>query len=294
MAQTLSELQKDLRNSVHEHRSSEAEAKQRLTDIVNDVESSDLMYRVRRSAAEIYYGRARDAAAREGIITESLQTLEKDLREAAAQAGSEGTPASNEESGTERLLAEVADLRRRVEQRQRLQAMSGQSGQSGAEGRTAESSDQANENEAGENRSPSEGSANAQTGNRALSAWDPNLANARLPENSNEAPNSAARQSESIGDRATRLRERAASRELTAGELASLRQMARELRQLAGDPLAAESASMRQAVAQIELAALTALTNSLRSPAARTSVPVEDSAEYREATAEYYRRLGGS
>ena len=44
------------------------------------------MYRLNRSAAEIYYGRAREAAPREGLITDALETLEQDLREAAAQA----------------------------------------------------------------------------------------------------------------------------------------------------------------------------------------------------------------
>ena len=63
---------------------------QRFGDIIRDIEGSDVMYRLNRSAAEIYYGRAREAAPREGLITDALETLEHDLREAAAQAATEG------------------------------------------------------------------------------------------------------------------------------------------------------------------------------------------------------------
>jgi len=109
-----------------------------------------------------------------------------------------------------------------------------------------------------------------------------------------QGQDSLARQTEAIADRARRIRERAANRELTAAELESLRGLARELRQLAGDPLNVESRAMRRAVSQIELTALAAVANSARRDAARTNVPVEDSPQYREAVAEYYRRLGGS
>ena len=302
MAEALSELQKDLRDSVHEHRASDTQAKQRLTEIVNDVEASDLMYRVRRSAAEIYYGRARDAAAREGIITESMQALEQNLREAALQASEEGQRSPSERSASDRLLADVADLRRRVEQRERLRAAAGESQQSSQQASQEPSEQQGSEsgesqsssNQEGSRPGERQGSASANTGDRALSAWDPNLANRPLPNARNQGQDSIGRQSEAIADRASRMAERASSRELTDAELASLRQMARELRQLAGDPLAAETAAMKRAVSQIELAALAAVTNRMRSESARTSVPVGESAEYREAVAEYYRRLGGS
>src|SRR5690606_13732821 len=132
------------------------------------------MYRMRRSAAEIYYGRARDAAAREGIITESLQNLEKDLREAAARASQGGGRSPQDESATERLLAEVAELRRRVDRNERLQAVAetsqspSESAQSSAQD-TTQSSERSSQQASGQrsgNRGPSDDS-------RALSAWDP-------------------------------------------------------------------------------------------------------------------------
>ena len=59
-------------------------------EIIGELEKSDVMYRLNRSAAEIYYGRAREAALREGLIGEALETLERDLREASALAAREG------------------------------------------------------------------------------------------------------------------------------------------------------------------------------------------------------------
>ncbi len=299
LAERLGELQKDLRNSVHRHRNADKEARQQLAEIVNDVEASDLMYRMRRSAAEIYYGRARDAAAREGIITESLQNLEKDLREAAARAGKGESKSPQDEPATEQLLAEVAELRRRVERNERLQAVAGEASQRDA-GQAAEQG-QARASEQGESRQAprqARGGASGDKGPRgaesALSAWDPVSPNARLPEGTLEGRDSLARQSTSIADRARRMRERANNRELTAREIAALREMARELRRLAGDPLAAEAAAMKGAVAQIELTALAAVANARRTEPARATVPIGDSPQYRETLAEYYRRLGGA
>ncbi len=295
LAQNLGELQKDLRDSVHGHRGSDKEAKQQLAEIVNDIEASDLMYRMRRSAAEIYYGRARDAAAREGIITEALQNLEKDLREAAARAGKEGTQSPQSEPASERLLAEVAELRRRVERNERMQAAANGASQSESQSQSDSAEQQGGQAGERQTRSGQPSSVGGvRMSDRSLSDWDPVLPGARTAEGTAEGRDSLARQSDSIADRARRIRERAANRELTAAELATLREMARELRQLAGDPLAAEAAAMKSAVSQIELAALAAVANARRAEPARTSVPVGDSPQYRETVAEYYRRLGGS
>ncbi|HWK48739.1 MAG TPA: hypothetical protein VNR40_02580, partial [Steroidobacter sp.] len=88
MAAELSELQGDMRGAVHEHRGKTPKSTQRLSEIVRDIEGSDVMYRLNRSAAEIYYGRAREAAPREGLITDALESLERDLHEASTQASS--------------------------------------------------------------------------------------------------------------------------------------------------------------------------------------------------------------
>ena len=51
---------------------------------------------------------------------------------------------------------------------------------------------------------------------------------------------------------------------------------------------------MRRLIDQMEVAALASVERSRRDAPARTAVPAPDSPAYREAAAEYYRRLGGT
>ena len=78
--------------------------------------------------------------------------------------------------------------------------------------------------------------------------------------------------------------------ELTQAEFDALRRQANELRRLAGDPMA-DRRALLGLIDQIELAALGAASPSEDAAAARTG-PSYDSPRYREAVAEYYRRLG--
>lgn len=80
--------------------------------------------------------------------------------------------------------------------------------------------------------------------------------------------------------------------ELSAAEFDALRRRANELRRLAGDPMVDQKQAMLKLVDQIELAALAAAPKSQDSAAARATLPSPDSPRYREAVAEYYRRLG--
>lgn len=128
---------------------------------------------------------------------------------------------------------------------------------------------------------------------RSLSGWDPILPHRPLRDVNAPGRDSLIRQSEAIAERARRLRERADHRELSDAELAQLRKLTRELRQLAGDPLAVEAVVMRRAIEQLELAAFAAAANARRTESARASLPLGDSPQYRETVAEYYRRLGG-
>ena len=82
--------------------------------------------------------------------------------------------------------------------------------------------------------------------------------------------------------------------ELSSAELNALRRMTQDLRRLAGNPLAAEQQAMAQLIDRIELAALAAAEKTRDNAASRTTVQNTDSPEYREAVAEYYRRLGGA
>ena len=80
--------------------------------------------------------------------------------------------------------------------------------------------------------------------------------------------------------------------DLSQSELEALRRAATQLRRLAGDPLAAQPDVMLKLIDQIELQALASNAKAREAAAARATLPDPDSPNYREAVAEYYRRLG--
>jgi hypothetical protein len=303
MASDLTNLERDMRNAVHENRKDHPKTTQRLSDIIRDVEGSDLMYRLNRSAAEIYYGRARQAAPSEGLTTDALDTLEQDLREAAAQAGEEGK-GKREDVTAEALLAQVAELRRAL---QDAQSQSGENGERGEQGDNSEQGQQG-QGQQGENGQNSqrgrEGREGQGGGERAaengrggqpprggLSAWSPNTPTVAFGgfENGN---GSLARQTARIGERIRDLANRMNRGDLSQAELEALRRAATQLRRLSGDPLSAQPDVMLKLIDQIELQALASTAKSREAAAARATLPDPDSPNYREAVAEYYRRLG--
>jgi hypothetical protein len=320
MASELSELQGDMRGAVHEHRTKTPKTTQRLSEIVRDIEGSDVMYRLNRSAAEVYYGRAREAAPREGLITDALESLEHDLREAATQASSERTQ-KRDSATTDDLLAEVAELRRAVRSAQRSgEEQNGQSGQQG--GSQQGQSDQAGKGDsrsarvsgekqqggdnsegqqadgasgspgsregASEEQSSRGGAAGAQNG---LAAWNP-IIPARGLDTLEDGRGSLARQTSAISQRIRELTNRMTGGELTDSELEALRRHANQLRRLNGDPLADQGQAMLRVIDQIELTALNAAARAKGDTPAHATLPSPDSPRYREAVAEYYRRLG--
>jgi hypothetical protein len=340
MASELSELQGDMRGAVHEHRAKTPKTTQRLSEIVRDIEGSDVMYRLNRSAAEVYYGRAREAAPREGLITDALDALQHDLREAATQAANERTQ-KRDSATTDDLLAEVAELRRAVRSAQRTGEEQGQLSENGQKGQQGDSSkgqqgDQAGKGNSGQGQSndPSSkgdsraarssgdsqqgrengegqqadgskgtpgtrqggtsqaegsrgGTAGAQNG---LSAWNP-IAPVRGFNTLEGGRGSLARQTAEISQRIRDITNRMTGGELTAAEIEALRRNANQLRRLNGDPLA-ESGQMMQVIDQIELTALNAAARAKGDSPAHATLPSPDSPRYREAVAEYYRRLG--
>ena len=259
MAADLSGLQQDLRNSVHEHRSRQPATTRRVSEIIRELEASDVMYRLNRSAAEIYYGRAREAALREGLIAEALEALQKDLLEAASLAAREGR-GEGESSGPEQLLAEVAQMRRAL-----------QAGASRGEG--------------GPTENPQGGVLSGESDATRGSPRD-------LPRDMWDGRGSLARETAAIGQRVRDAANRMNRGELTQAEFQALRRRANELRRLAGDPMADQKALL-SLIDQIELGALAAAPESRDAAAALAMPPSPDSPRYREAVAEYYRRLGG-
>lgn len=309
MAGDLTNLERDMRNAVHENRKDHPKTTQRLSDIIRDVEGSDLMYRLNRSAAEIYYGRARQAAPSEGLTTDALDTLEQDLREAAAQAGEEGK-GKPEGVTAESLLAQVAELRRALQDAQsqsgeqgeqgdngkqgdngeKGQQGQGQQGQQGQNGQNSQRGQQGREGQGGGERAAENGRS-GQPPRGGLSAWSPNTPTVAFGgfENGN---GSLARQTARLGERIRELANRMNRGDLSQSELEALRRAATQLRRLSGDPLSAQPDVMLKLIDQIELQALASNAKAREAAAARATLPDPDSPNYREAVAEYYRRLG--
>jgi hypothetical protein len=286
---------------------------------VNELESSGISFRINRSAAEVLYGRARDAAPREGLIGEGLDNLEKNLREAAALAAND-QKRQGKQANPEELLAQIGELRRALEEARREQLAQGQEPSREGErlaqrdGEQQDSSEQqgSRSDEAGGNSGnessgqPQQGrSSNAQANTRSpatnlggggpngLEAWDP-VANryGMLP--GLERGTGRLREARELSERVEQLAERMGRGQMSEAELRALQRMAHELRQLAGNPVGTHPEAMSKLIDQLELATLAAAQKANQGSPPRTAVQSADATEYREAVAEYYRRLGGS
>jgi soluble cytochrome b562 len=313
MAAELERLQREMREAVHKHRATTPAGSRRLGEIVNELESSGVAFRINRSAAEVLYGRARDAAPREGLIGEGLENLERDLREGAALAANDrklqGTQTSPEE-----LLAQIGELRRALEAARRTQGEAG--GTPGERERLAQS-EQRDGREQGAEAGDNDGSTGEQTGDRlgrapnaqansrgvardwgggnrsGLDAWNP-ATNRQwmMPDLERGLPRT--RDARELSEQVEQLANRLGRAQLSPEELRSLQRMAHELRRLAGNPIATNPEAMSKLIDQLELATLSAVRKANPGTPPRTAVQSSDSNEYREAVAEYYRRLGGS
>lgn len=101
------------------------------------------------------------------------------------------------------------------------------------------------------------------------------------------------REAAELSEQMRNLANRMHGRDLSNAEIAALRRMTQDLRRLAGDPMA-EAAALAQLVDRIELAALSAAEKTKDRVSSRTTVQHADDPEYRDAVAEYYRRLGAT
>jgi len=270
LSRDLARLQSEMRDVAHDHRAEAPAAAKRLSETLGDLENSNAMARIDRSADEVMYGRAREAAAREGLIEEALDTLEKGLRESATLAA-QGRDKPRDQASPERMLARIAELRRSLQQAQSPGATSQKEKPSSSQGQNGQSAGGPNQN--------------------AMTAWNPATAIGSLQNRENGAGNY--REAQELSEEMRKLADRMGG-ELSSAELNSLRRMTQDLRRLAGDPLATQRQAMAQLIDRIELAALAAAAKTKDGAASRTTVQNTDSPEYREAVAEYYRRLGSA
>jgi hypothetical protein len=124
-----------------------------------------------------------------------------------------------------------------------------------------------------------------------LNSWNPPLPTSALRP---VDPEEFRRQAEAFARRLRELGNRLPEGSLPDTEIAALRQLANRLRQAGGrDPMEGEYSSMLGLVDQLELAALNAAEKNKPVATTRAARPAQDSPEYRETVAEYYRRLGG-
>jgi hypothetical protein len=121
--------------------------------------------------------------------------------------------------------------------------------------------------------------------------WTPNAPSLAIGgfENGN---GSLARQTARLSERIRDLANRMNRGDLSQSELEALRRAATQLRRLSGDPLGTRPDVMMKLIDQIELQALASNAKAREAAAARATIPDPDSPNYREAVAEYYRRLG--
>jgi hypothetical protein len=141
---------------------------------------------------------------------------------------------------------------------------------------------------ASERQSSRGGGAGAQNG---LSAWNP-IIPGRDIDTLEEGRGSLARQTAAISQRIRDIANRMSGGELTQAELDALRRQANQLRRLNGDPMAEQGEALLKVIDQIELTALNAASRARGGTPAHATLPSPDSPRYREAVAEYYRRLG--
>lgn len=277
MANDVRGLQREMRDAMDDHRSDNPEATQRLGEALTEIETANLDLRLNRSIAEIRYGRAREAAPREGLIAEALDTLERNLRATAWIAAGEKRDKADGAS-PDALLAELGGLRQALQQAQDAKAPDREQPNSGQR--------------SGNNEG---GPVNGDTADN-LSAWNP--ASPRgAPDVSSASLETGAgqwrrREAAEIAERLEAMANRLNGVQLTAAEINALRRMTRDLRRLAGNPLASQADAMAKLVDQIELAALAAARKSGSTTSAHTAASTADTPQYREAVAEYYRRLG--
>ena len=313
MADEVGALQQQLRDAIQENRSKRPATTQRLGEIVNDLENANVAARLSRSAQEVQYGRAREASSRDGIITEALENLQRNLSEAVRMAAEEEQK-GGETATPEALLAQISELRRALQEARDARGSAP----------TASTNDPGKRDRQDERSGDDAGSDRDSSQQRGLTAWNPSTpdnaqpgsqgrsrGNASPGGSSNGASNNFAagpdrfgntalengagryREAEQVADRVRDLANRLNGGPLDKAEIAALQHMAHELRSLAGNPMAAQAAAMAKLVDRIELAALAAAEKSHDGAPAHTAASASDTPQYREAVAEYYRRLGG-
>ena len=279
-------LERDMKLALQRHRNDAPKANERLSEAAKELDEADADNRLARSALELERGFELQAATREGLITEALQALERDLAAAAQLAQGESQEGGEGNARPEQLLSELGELRRALQEGGQPGQEGGQAAQEG--GRSANAAGGASYGGAG---GPQTGYAgHLIEGDRGrLNAWNPpfagNAGRAESPQLQRDA--------QTIAQRLRELQSRLPAGALRTPDIAALKELADRLRRSSnGDPMESQYARMLAIVDQLELATLIAADKANPHAPTRAVTPEADTPEYRANVAEYYRRLG--
>jgi hypothetical protein len=269
LAEKLQKLQSSMRSATQQPKS--PNSNRRIGEALRDLDTAETSTRLDISAQQILRGYAIEAAARQGLITESLDKLRDDLEESARMAANEGSKKTGtSEDATRALAMELRQLRRAVD---------------AAKAKAEERAQAQNGNSPGERQGGGQGRPGEQEGGRRATTYGgPSGSLALQGDVLGDEPRA-------IAERLSMLANQLRGRTLSASDIAALDRLSHSVRTLGGNPLAAQAAQLSKLIDQVEVATLAA-NEKARGGGARTQTLEIDSPEYREAIAEYYRRLG--
>jgi hypothetical protein len=316
----LEELQRRIEATRREAGEAAPRAARQLADIRRRLQEEDPVGSLGISARQIERGRVRDAANMEPFRTQRIEELADELENAARVAASEvgRRQQQQEQATTEDLLAELGDVRRLLEQARELSlaqnrsqgdpdavSPNAQDGQMGQPGGQQGQQGGGNPGQRGQDGGAPGEQAGAQRGadggiddgrfGAGSNRWG---GYARFSGGGDRDPlpvirNDLRNQAVISAERLAQIREQLRNSGLTAADSSALRELADRLRRGGVDPMDAEYQRMAALVNQIELSALKAMRAEDASRSTRASEAVDDSRQYRDNVAEYYRRLGG-
>lgn len=338
LAQQRAELQRglgDLTQAIESARRSAREtaprAARQLADVRQQLQEQDPAGSIGLSVRQISRGRVRDAAGLDWRRTQVLERVAQDLEQAAQTASAEVSQRrqqAGQQASAEDLLAEMADVRRMLDQAREQglsqnrsggdrntsspnaqegpqgQQSGGQQGQQGQGGQGQQQGQQGGS--PGEQQTAQSGAQGGAQGGfndgQFFGGGNSNRSGdglVRLAGGGNREPvpliDGGMRQQAVISaERLAQLREQLRGRVLTDADARTLQELTNQLRRGGTDPMDVQYQRMQALVNQIELAALNSIRAGQTSNApTRATETVDDSRQYRDNVAEYYRRLGG-
>ena len=319
----LEALQSRMQSTSRGHRDDAPQAADKLSKAAGELDEAQTAARLARSALEIERGRTTQAASRDGIITESLESLERSLAESASVAS--GKSAVAVAGPSRRVLTSCSQnslrcdgpSKRPVRAPRAKDWRATATASSRATRRMPRGSRASKVSRASKARASNLAPASRAASNRVASsraaaavaaaapgaearwnggAWNGGWGGSDRGAVRGEVPMPAANlglEARASSERLADLRGRLQRGSLSEADLKALQELSDRLRRAGADPMSSEYRRMLALVDQVELAALRAGGDASAARITRGNARSEEPARYRENVAEYYRRLGG-